>query len=71
MKAITLQEYAKIVGYKGETPTTLEQVQDYLEEHHDCTLWDYPLEEADYCKEEDKNVVLVETDFGLRLCEIE
>ena len=33
-------------------------------------LWDYPLEEADYCKEEDRKVVLVNTDFGLRLCEI-
>ena len=70
MKTISLQDYAKIVGYKGSYPTTLEQIQDYVEEHHDCTLWDYPLEEADYCKEEDRKVVLVNTDFGLRLCEI-
>ncbi len=70
MKPISLQDYAKKVGYKGKYPTTLEQVQEYAEDFLDCTLWDYPLEELEYCKEEDKNVILVETDFGLRLCEI-
>ena len=70
MKPITLQDYAKIVGYKGSYPTTLEQIQDFAENELDCTLWDYPLEEEEYCKEEDRKVVLVETDFGLRLCEI-
>ena len=69
MKTISLQDYAKIVGYKGSYPTTLEQIQDFVENELDCMLWDYPLEEADYCKEEDRKVVLVETDFGLRLCE--
>lgn len=70
MEAISLKEYARVVGYQGETPTTLEQIQDYAEEYLDCTLWDYPLEELQYCQEEDREVVLVETDFGLRLCEI-
>ena len=70
MKTISLQDYAKIVGYKGSYPTTLEQIQDFVENELDCMLWDYPLEEADYCKEEDRKVVLVNTDFGLRLCEI-
>jgi hypothetical protein len=70
MKPISLQDYAKKVGYKGKYPTTLQEIQDYVEDYHDCTLWDYPLEELEYCKEEDKNVILVETDFGLRLCEI-
>lgn len=70
MEAISLQEYARVVGYQGETPTTLEQIQEYVEEYLDCTLWDYPLEELQYCQEEDREVVLVETDFGLRLCEI-
>ena len=70
MKTISLQDYAKIVGYKGSYPTTLEQIQDFVENELDCTLWDYPLEEVDYCKEEDRKVVLVNTDFGLRLCEI-
>ena len=70
MKPISLQDYAKKVGYKGKYPTTLQKIQDYVEDYHDCTLWDYPLEELEYCQEEDKNVILVETDFGLRLCEI-
>ena len=70
MKTISLQDYAKIVGYKGSYPTTLEQIQDFVENELDCMLWDYPLEEADYCKEEDRKVVLVNTDFGLRFCEI-
>ena len=48
MKTISLQDYAKIVGYKGSYPTTLEQIQDFVENELDCMLWDYPLEEADY-----------------------
>lgn len=70
-KAISLKEYADLVGFDKEVePKTLQEIQDYVEEVHDVTLWDYPLEEENYCKEEDRNVVLVETDFGLRLCEI-
>jgi hypothetical protein len=69
MEAISLKEYGKKVGCKEDFETLLE-IQDYVEEHHDCTLWDYPLEEYQYCKEETRNVILVETDFGLRLCEI-
>jgi hypothetical protein len=67
--ALTLAEYAKLVGYNG-VPTTLEQIQDYLEEI-ECDLWDYPLAELEYCIREDRSVVLVNTEFGLRLCEIE
>jgi membrane-anchored protein YejM (alkaline phosphatase superfamily) len=70
MKPISLQEYAKRLGLKDENINSLSAIQEYVEEYHDCTLWDYPLEELEYCKEEDKNVILVETDFGLRLCEI-
>lgn len=74
MKPITLKQYSRKVGCVGTTSKedfkTLQQIQDNVQEHHDCTLWDYPLEEADYCREENRNVVLVETDFGLRLCEV-
>lgn len=66
---ISLEQYSEMVGCK-ENFKTLQEIQDYVEEVHDVTLWDYPLEEENYCKEEDRNVVLVETDFGLRLCEI-
>jgi len=68
---ITLKEYADLVEFdKNIEPKTLQEIQDYVEEHHEVTLWDYPLDELDYCKEEDRNVILVETDFGLRFCEI-
>lgn len=74
METISLQEYGRRVECVGTTSKedfkTLQQIQDYVQEHQDCTLWDYPLEEEDYCREEDRNVVLVETDFGLRLCEV-
>jgi hypothetical protein len=46
-----------------------------MEEHLDWTLWDYPIEEYEYALNEVHNgdkdeLVLVETDFGLRICEI-
>ena len=67
---LSLKEYADLVGFdKDIEPTTLEQIQEYVEEVHEVSLWDYPLDELEYCQEEDINVVLVETDFGLRLCE--
>ena len=69
MKTISIQDYANLIGYKGQNPT-LEKIQEFAEDDLDWTIWDYPLEEADYCKEEDRKVVLVNTDFGLRLCEI-
>lgn len=68
---ISLKEYADLVGFDKEIePKTLQEIQDYVEENHDVCLWDYPLGERIYCQEEDKRVVLVETDFGLRYCEI-
>jgi hypothetical protein len=70
MKPISLQDYARAVGYKGKYPTTLKQVQEYAEDFLDWNIWDYPLEELEYCKENELNVILVETDLGLRLCEI-
>ena len=69
MKTISIQDYANLIGYKGQN-LTLEKIQEFAEDELDWTIWDYPLEEADYCKEEDIKVVLVNTDFGLRLCEI-
>ena len=69
MKTISIQDYANLIGYKGQN-LTLEKIQEFAEDELDWTIWDYPLEEADYCKEEDRKVVLVNTDFGLRLCEI-
>lgn len=75
MKTISLQDYAKIVGYKGSYPTTLEQIQDFVENELDCMLWDYPLEEYEYALNEvhegkAEELVIVETDFGIRVCEI-
>ena len=70
INVITLEEYANIVGYKGDIPKTLEQIQEYAEDALDLTIWDYPLDELEYCIEEDRSVVLVKTDLGMRLCEI-
>jgi hypothetical protein len=75
MEAISLQEYAKRLGFEDNIPTTLQEIQDYMEEHLDWTLWDYPVEEYEYALNEVHNgdkdeLVLVETDFGLRICEI-
>ncbi len=65
----TIEKYSEIIGYKGKNPT-LEEIQNFAENELDWTIWDYPLEEADYCMEEGINVIVVETEFGLRLCEI-
>ncbi len=70
INVITLEEYANIVGYKGDIPKTLEQIQEYAEDALDLTIWDYPLDELEYCIQEDRSVVIVKTDLGMRLCEI-
>ena len=68
MKVYSLKKYAQKVGYPHyKKETTLQEMQDYFE----GDLWDYPLEELEYCIEECKKVVIVKTDFGLRLCEID
>ena len=69
IEVISLQEYGKRVGCK-EDFKTLQEIQDYVEDRHDCTLWDYPLEELEYTKETCEATILVETDFGIRLCEV-
>lgn len=74
MKTISLNEYAKLLKCEGEFKT-LQDVQEYVEDWHDCTLWDYPLEELDYVINEihDGNadeLVIVKTEFGLRVCEL-
>lgn len=68
MEAISIQDYAKIVGYKGEYPNSLVQVQDYAEEFLDVTLWDYPLDEIEDTESE---YVIVTDEFGEdRVCEL-
>lgn len=69
MEAISLKEYGRRVGC-NEDFKTLQEIQDYVEEYHDCTLWDYPLEELEHCRENCEAIILVETDLGLRICEI-
>lgn len=75
METISLKEYGRRVGC-NEDFKTLQEIQDYVEEHHDCTVWDYPLEEYDYVLKEVKDncadeLVLVDTEqFGIRVCEL-
>ena len=74
LETISLQEYAKRIGYNTEN-ITLKNIQEFAQEDLDWTIWDYPIEELDYVINEvhDGNtneLVYVETDFGLRICEL-
>lgn len=73
MKTISLNEYAKLLKCEGEFKT-LQDIQEYVEDWHDCTLWDYPLEELqdilDEIEETKKKFVFVNTEIGIRICEI-
>ena len=69
MKVYSLKKYASKVGYPHfNKETTLKEIQDYFEEFD--SLWDYPLIELDYILENSINVIIVNTDIGLRLCEV-
>ena len=62
MKTITLNEYKVKLGYKA-TDSIIE-IQD-----NEC-LWDYPIEELEYCKFNNINVVPIKNEEGeLRLYE--
>lgn len=70
---ISVQEYANLIGYTEKNPT-LEAIQEYAQDELDWTIWDYPLEEYDYVirevfEGEAGNVVLVNTELGIRVCE--
>ena len=74
MTTISIKDYAKIIGFKDEKPT-IETIQKYAQEYLDFTIWDYPLEEYDYVLNEvhegnKEELVLVDTNFGIRVCEI-
>ena len=75
LETISLQEYAKRIGYTEIKNLSLEDIQEFSEEILDCTIWDYPIEELDYVVNEvhegNKNeLVYVVTNFGLRICEL-
>jgi hypothetical protein len=75
METISLQEYAKRIGYNETKNLTLEDIQEFSEEILDRSIWDYPIEELDHVLNEvhegcADNLVYVETDFGLRICEV-
>jgi hypothetical protein len=69
MKAITLEEYAKLIGYEGKE-LTLGAIQDFAENELDWTIWDYPIEEENYVKTEvQSDYVFVDTGAEIRICE--
>lgn len=69
MKIYSLRMYAKKVGVELINPT-IETIQEYVELNFEKTLWDYPLEELEYVLlEVTTDIVVVNTDEGLRLCE--
>jgi hypothetical protein len=74
METITLKEYAEKVGCNFE-PKTLAEIQEFAQDELDYTIWDYPVEEYNYALNEvhDGNadeLVFVETEFGIRVCEL-
>lgn len=74
MEAISLSDYAKKVGYDKE-PKTLLEIQEFAQNELDWTIWDYPIEEYHYALNEvhggnGDELVLVQTENGLRYCEI-
>lgn len=69
MEAISLKEYGRRVGC-NEDFKTLQEIQDYVEERYNCTVWDYPLTELEYTQENCEATILVETEFGIRICEV-
>lgn len=74
MKTISIQDYANLIGYKGDD-ATLEEIQEFAENVLDITLWDYSLEKLqnilDEIEETRKKFVFVYTEqYGTRICEI-
>jgi hypothetical protein len=76
LETISLEEYAKRIGFEDfNEETTLKDIQEYSQEEFDHDVWDYPIDELDHVLNEvhegcaDK-LVYVETEFGLRICEL-
>ena len=76
LETISLEEYAKRIGFEDfNEETTLEDIQEFAEEELDWSIWDYPIDELEHvlnevhegCVDE---LVYVETEFGLRICEL-
>ena len=70
LETISLEEYAKRIGYNETKNLTLEDIQEFAEEILEWTIWDYPIEELDYVlnvvHEGNANeLVYVETDLSL------
>jgi hypothetical protein len=70
MEIITLNEYASKVNC-NLVDATLQDIQQYVEDNFDLTLWDYPIEELDYViNEVNESVCLVKVGDEVRVCEI-
>ena len=76
LETISLEEYAKRVGFEDfNEETTLEDIQEFAEEELDWSIWDYPIDELEHVLNEVhegsiEELVYVETEFGLRICEL-
>jgi hypothetical protein len=69
IKILSTDEYAKLVNCELQN-ATLEEIQEYVQENFDLTLWDYPLAEIDYVLNEvNESVCLVRVDNEIRVCE--
>jgi len=69
IEILSIEEYSTIVG--APKMDTVVEVQNYASEHFDLTLFDYSIEELEYViTEVNENLCLVQTEYGLRICEI-
>ena len=69
VKLLELDEYAELV--KAPKGLKLQEIQDYVEENYDTALWDYPMEELEHAMDVCEALLIVKTDFGIRICEYE
>jgi hypothetical protein len=70
MKILSINEYAKKVKCILSNPT-LEEIQDFVEENYDISIWDYPIDELEYVLNEvNTNVCFVKVDDEIRICEL-
>ncbi len=61
---INLETYLKTVNVNAKDINDWEDLSEALNYYTDGNLWAYPLEELDYCLEEEKNFVIVDLGNG-------
>jgi hypothetical protein len=70
MKLLSINEYANKVKCTLSNPT-LEEIQNFVEENYEESIWDYSLEELEYVLNEvNENICFVKVGNEIRICEL-